>query len=44
MKPIVKWSGGKSKEIKLFKEYYPKDFSRFKEVHKRFSLIKAYII
>lgn len=31
MKPIVKWSGGKAKEIKMFKEYYPKNFKRFIE-------------
>lgn len=31
MKPIVKWSGGKAKEIKMFKEHYPKNFKRFIE-------------
>jgi len=31
MKPIVKWSGGKSKEIKLFKDFYPKEFKRYIE-------------
>lgn len=31
MKPIVKWSGGKVRELKMFKEYYPKSFKRFIE-------------
>jgi DNA adenine methylase len=31
MKPLVKWSGGKTKEIKLFKEYYPRNFKRYIE-------------
>jgi len=25
MKPIIKWSGGKTEEIKYIKEYIPKD-------------------
>ena len=29
--PLCKWSGGKRDEIKLFKQYYPKDFKRFIE-------------
>lgn len=31
MKPIVKWSGGKSREIANFKEFYPKNFTRYVE-------------
>ena len=31
MKPLVKWSGGKGREIKLFKQFYPKDFKRYIE-------------
>lgn len=31
LEPIVKWSGGKRKEIKEFSKYYPKDFSRYIE-------------
>lgn len=31
MKPIVKWSGGKAKEIKIFKEHYPQEYKRFIE-------------
>ncbi|MFW6281230.1 MAG: DNA adenine methylase [bacterium] len=31
MKPIIKWSGGKSKEIKFFNSYYPENFKRFIE-------------
>jgi len=31
MKPLVKWSGGKSKEIKMFKEFYPEKFSTYLE-------------
>lgn len=31
MKPIIKWSGGKAKEIKYFKRHYPESFKRFIE-------------
>jgi DNA adenine methylase len=31
MKPIIKWSGGKSQEIKDFKEYFPQDIERYIE-------------
>jgi len=31
LKPLVKWSGGKSEEIKLFKEYIPKDYNIYLE-------------
>lgn len=31
MKPLYKWVGGKSQEIKLFKELYPKKFDRYIE-------------
>ena len=31
LKPIVKWSGGKAREIKFFKEYYPESFDRYIE-------------
>jgi DNA adenine methylase len=31
MKPIIKWSGGKSQEIKNFKEFYPKNYNFFIE-------------
>jgi DNA adenine methylase len=31
MKPLIKWTGGKSKEIEIFKEYYPNEFKVFIE-------------
>lgn len=31
MNPIYKWPGGKGREIKLFKKYYPKSFNRYIE-------------
>ena len=31
MKPLCKWSGGKSREIKLFKQLYPQSFSTYIE-------------
>lgn len=31
MKPIIKWSGGKSEEIKQFLEYTPKDYNTYIE-------------
>jgi DNA adenine methylase len=31
LKPICKWSGGKRDEIKLFKQFYPADFTRYVE-------------
>jgi len=31
LNPIIKWSGGKSQEIKFFKKYYPSAFNRFIE-------------
>tara|TARA_R110000824_G_scaffold108006_1_gene254752 strand:- start:470 stop:1336 length:867 start_codon:yes stop_codon:yes gene_type:complete len=31
LKPLVKWSGGKRKEIKLFRHHYPDNFSTFVE-------------
>lgn len=31
MLPLCKWSGGKRDEIKVFKNYYPKNFSRYVE-------------
>lgn len=31
MKPLCKWSGGKRKEIPLFKDYFPKDFKTYIE-------------
>ncbi len=31
LKPLFKWSGGKRKEIKLFRQYYPEDFKVFVE-------------
>ena len=29
LKPIVKWSGGKSDEIKLFEKYIPLEYTQF---------------
>ena len=31
MKPMIKYRGGKSKEIKYFEDYMPSDYSRFIE-------------
>ena len=31
LKPLVKWSGGKGDEIKLFEKYFPKDFNTYIE-------------
>ena len=31
LKPLVKWSGGKSDEIKFFEKYMPKDFDMYLE-------------
>ncbi len=31
MKPLVKWSGGKAREIKFFKEFYPNNIKKFIE-------------
>ena len=31
MKPIVKWSGGKTKEIPLFEKWYPENFDVYIE-------------
>jgi len=31
LKPLCKWSGGKRNEIKLFNQYYPKNFKRYIE-------------
>lgn len=31
MKPIIKWSGGKSDEIKLFEKYIPKEYDTYLE-------------
>ena len=31
MKPMIKYRGGKSKEIKYFEDYIPSDYSRFIE-------------
>ena len=31
MQPLIKWSGGKSREIKYFRKYYPKYFYKFME-------------
>ena len=31
LKPIIKWSGGKSDEIKQFISYFPKDYSLYIE-------------
>lgn len=31
MNPLCKWSGGKRKEIPLFKDFYPKEFNTFIE-------------
>jgi len=31
MKPIIKWSGGKSQEIKFFKHKIPKTYDRYIE-------------
>jgi DNA adenine methylase len=31
MKPLIKWSGGKSDEIKMFEEYFPQHYSRYIE-------------
>ena len=31
MKPMIKYRGGKSKEIKYFENYMPSDYSRFIE-------------
>ena len=31
MQPIIKWTGGKRREIKQFKEYYPDSFDTFVE-------------
>lgn len=31
LKPLCKWSGGKRDEIKLFREYYPKNYKTFVE-------------
>ncbi len=31
LKPLFKWSGGKRKEIKLFRDHYPEDFKVFVE-------------
>jgi DNA adenine methylase len=31
LKPIIKWSGGKSDEIKMFEKYFPKDFIKYIE-------------
>lgn len=31
LKPLCKWSGGKTDEIKIFKAYYPKDYKRYIE-------------
>jgi len=31
MKPIIKWSGGKSQEIKFFSHKYPKKYNRYIE-------------
>ena len=31
LEPLCKWSGGKRSEIKLFKQYYPSEFTTFIE-------------
>ena len=31
LKPLVKWSGGKMDEIKMFKKYFPEDFKIYIE-------------
>lgn len=31
MKPIIKWAGGKAREIEHFKKFYPTDFNRYVE-------------
>lgn len=31
MLPLYKWSGGKRNEIKLFKEFYPKNYELYIE-------------
>ena len=31
LKPLVKWSGGKNDEIKLFEKYFPKDYKTYIE-------------
>ena len=31
LKPIIKWSGGKSDEIKMFEKYFPEHFKRYIE-------------
>ena len=31
LKPLVKWSGGKGDEIKLFEKYFPEDFNTYIE-------------
>ena len=31
MKPIIKYRGGKSKEIKYFEQYIPQDYDRYIE-------------
>jgi DNA adenine methylase len=31
LNPLYKWPGGKGREIKLFSQYYPKDFSTYVE-------------
>ena len=31
LKPLIKWSGGKSDEIKMFEEYFPSSFNKYIE-------------
>lgn len=31
LKPLIKWSGGKSDEIKIFEKYFPENYSRYIE-------------
>ena len=31
LKPLIKWSGGKSDEIKMFEKYFPENYSRYIE-------------
>jgi len=31
LKPLIKWSGGKSDEIKMFEKYFPQDYNKYIE-------------
>ena len=31
LKPLIKWSGGKSDEIKLFKDHFPENYDNYIE-------------